>query len=359
MGPVPPRAASAVASRGALGRIVAALPLAAQVSGAARESRVDFGAPAVIVWATARFRPSAGASSKGESDMRAHRFVVATAVAAVFLAPLAAPRPASAQTLQTCLVSQLRYAGTACRGLGRCYMKALRKGFPVDSACLAERQAELESRYANTESLGDCLVEPAGTDVANMLVSAVAAWDSAVSTSPDRCGSKKMGALGRECKQLFRCYEKSVNDVVAVDPTCVDKASAKQLKIFTRVEEKMPFTCDTTGDAAALDADVQQAADDVYSYVRGTGTTTTTTTITLASSTTTTLVSGTCPTDGSVVPCEAYRDIPACTSCVDGVGGVPQDQCAAAGPTCANAFQNQGCGFAINTSTSCGAVCCP
>lgn len=291
--------------------------------------------------------------------MRAPRFLTATVAAAVAVAAFAAPQPASAQTLQTCLVSQLKYAGTACRGMGRCYAKSQRKGLPVDASCIAERVAEVEARYANTESLGDCLVEPAGTDVANMLTSAVAAWESAVSTGPDKCGSKKMGALGRECKQILRCYDDAVNEAIPVDPTCIGKASSKQLKIFTRVEEKMPLLCDTTGDAAALDAAVQQLSDDVYTHVRGSGTTTTTTSITLASSTTTTLVSGTCPTDGSVVPCEAYRDIPACTSCVDGVGGVPQDQCAAAGPTCENAFLNQGCGFAINTSTSCGAVCCP
>ncbi len=292
--------------------------------------------------------------------MRSHRMFTATLMVAAVTAAFTAPRPAAAQTLQTCLVSQLQYAGTACRGLARCYVKAQRRGLAVDPSCISERVAEVEARYANTEALGDCLVEPAGTDVANLLTAAVASWDSAVSSSPDKCGAKKVGALGRECKQILRCYDESVTAAASVDPTCIGNASSKQLKIFTRVEAKYPLVCDTFGDASALDAQVQQASDDVYTYLRGTGSTTTTTTITLASSTTTsTLVSGTCPADGSVIPCEAYRDIPACTSCVDAVGGVPQDQCAGAGPTCSNAYQNQGCGYAINTSTSCGPTCCP
>ncbi|MFN2424859.1 MAG: hypothetical protein ABR587_00280, partial [Candidatus Binatia bacterium] len=68
---------------------------------------------------------------------------------------------------------------------------------------------------------------------------------------------------------------------------------------------------------------------------------------------------GSCPEDGSFAPCEAYRDDPACTSCVDMAGGIAASQCTGAGPLCADAFQNQACGYAINTATTCGAVCCP
>jgi len=276
---------------------------------------------------------------------------------AACLAVFVSPELGTAQTLQSCLATQIQYAGTTCRGMAKCYVKPMRKEIGVDPGCTPERDLEVQSRINSVEALGDCLVEPAGSTVANMLTSSVDGLAASLNgTSSGRCGAGKMGALGRACKQMLRCYTDAVYDSVPVDPVCLDQATNNVISVFDRMETKFAGQCDTTGDAAARNADLTTLTDDLYDYLRGTGTTTTSTTVT---STTTTTVVTACAEDGSFEPCAAYRDNGACTTCVDTAGGIAASQCTGAGPACGDSFQNQACGYAINTATSCGATCCP
>jgi hypothetical protein len=284
--------------------------------------------------------------------MRGSRLLSCWVLSAACLTVAALPGQGHAQTLQSCLTGQIRYAGTACRGLSKCYVKAMKKGLAVDSDCINEVLAEVQSKYANIESQGDCLVEPAGSMVANMLDSGTSGQASAI-TNGGKCSAGKMGAIGRECKQLLMCYARATEDSSPVDPFCLSKAEAKMSDVFDRMESK--YGCNTTGDASARADDNDTMTDGIYTYVRGTGTTTTTTSM----STSTTTLPGGCPEDGSFTACTSYRDNAACTSCVDLAGGVAHDQCTGAGPTCGDAFQNQGCAYAINTATTCAATCCP
>jgi hypothetical protein len=249
----------------------------------------------------------------------------------------------------------MKYAGTDCRGLARCYVKAMRRGVAADPGCLSGREADLAGRFSSVESAGDCLVEPGGPTVSGMVSGAMDSQANALMLSGGKCAGAKMGGLGRECKQLLRCYTDSVYESSPVDPACLGKSSSKVLSTFSRAETRYAADCFTEGDASARDADMLTLADGLFSYLRGTGTTTTSTTV----SSTTTLPPPSCPEDGSITPCIAYRDNPACTTCVDTAGGIAQSQCAASGPTCADAFLNQGCGYAINTATTCGPTCCP
>jgi hypothetical protein len=271
----------------------------------------------------------------------------------------ALPEQAYSQTLQSCLSSQIRYAGTACRGIAKCYNKAFRKGINVSQACLDERDAEVQSRYAGVEAQGDCLTEPAGATVANMLDSSMDSQVAAIAGT-GRCSGGKIGAIGRACKQLLSCYARSVDGAEPVDPFCLDKATAKMEEVFERLELRYTTNCASQNDAAARGADNEQLAEDIFVYVRGTGTTTTTTSV--SSTTTTTTIPEFCPEDGSFTACVAYRDNPACKSCVDTAGGIPASQCSGAsqiGTNCADAFQNQSCAHGINAETTCTATCCP
>jgi hypothetical protein len=270
----------------------------------------------------------------------------------------ALPDQAYSQTLQSCLSQQLRYVGTTCRGIARCYHKAYRKGLPVEQSCLDERDAELQSRFALIESQGDCLTEPAGATVSSMLDSGIDAQVAAIGGA-GRCSGGKIGAIGRSCKQLVSCYARATDGSEPVDPFCLDKSSAKMEDVFERLELKYGANCATQNDAAARDADNLQMTEDIYDYLRGTGTTTTTTSM---STSTTTLMPEGCAEDGSFTACVAYRDNGACQACVDMVGGIPASQCGGAsqlGTNCSDAFQNQACAHAINTETACAATCCP
>jgi hypothetical protein len=288
--------------------------------------------------------------------MRGSRLLACGVLSAALLT--AVPEQGHAQTLQSCLAQQIRYAGTTCRGLARCYVKAIRKGLSVEQSCLDEREAEVQARYNLIESQGDCLTEPAGATVANMLTSFV---DAQVAATPGvgPCESGKVGAIGRACKQMFACYARATEgSEPAVDPFCLDKSSAKMTDVYERLEEKHTTTCDTSDDADDREADTLQATEDIYDYLRGIGTTTTTTSM----STSTTTLPPSCPEDGSFTACVAYRDNGACQACVDMVGGIPASQCGGAsqiGTNCGDSFQNQSCAHAINAETTCGAVCCP
>ncbi len=287
--------------------------------------------------------------------MRGTRLLACSVLSAVCLTAL--PEQGYAQTLQSCLSQQIRYAGTTCRGIARCYNKAAKLGHAPDQSCLDERDAEIQSRFVLIESQGPCLTEPAGTMVKDMLQASLASQSAAVGDT-GKCDAGKIGGIGRACKQLLSCYARAVDAADAVDPFCLDKASAKMDDVFERVEDKYTVSCSTQDDAQLRDDDNVALAEDIFDYLRGTGTTTTTTSM----STSTTTIPAGCPEDGSFTGCVAYRDNGACQACVDMVGGIPQSQCGGAsqiGTNCGDSFQNQACAHAINIETTCGPTCCP
>jgi hypothetical protein len=278
------------------------------------------------------------------------------ALASVF-AVAGSPVVGHAQTAQTCLDSQNRYAGTACRGIAKCWLKSLKRGVPVDSACLAARSADIGSRYAAVEATDNCLTEPAADTIKQIVQDAMADAATALMPYPGRCGGKKIGALGRECKQIFMCFADAAAHSELVDNDCIASAQAQVAENFTRYETRE--TCLTTGDATARSNDITTAVDNAYTYLRGVGTTTTSTTTTSLSTTTTTTL-GNCPEDGSFTPCTSYRDNPLCTACVDSAATIATTICSgAASQACTDAINNASCGYAINSSTSCATTCCP
>jgi hypothetical protein len=277
-------------------------------------------------------------------------------VVASALVLVAAAGPARAQTAQICLSTQLQSAGANCHGLTRCYRTAMKRSLPLDPVCIDEQLAKINTKFNGTESVSNCLVEPAASDVFNILQPLADSLANDVHLNGGKCSAKKIGALGRECKQLLACYADAAAASTTVNPECQDKARSKLGTYFSRFDAT--GTCVTSGDAIPLDMQVTSAVDDVWSLVRGGGTTTTSTTSTTAS--TVTLPPGTCAENGDIAPCVAYRDNPACKACVDAtVDTTPATLCTGAGPACDNAFNNIGCGYAINSGTTCSATCCP
>lgn len=292
------------------------------------------------------------------------RSLVLRALLGAVVVSAAMPAPSQAQTAQICLSTQYRNSGTAGRGTGKCYAKAIKRGLPVDPACIAERESWLTSHYASVEASSNCLVEPASTGVWAVIAPLMSSLNTSVNPNGGRCSSKKMSALGRELKQMVMCYATMAeNSAPSVDPACIAKAQSKLSDIFTRLEAG--YICLTTGDAAALSATVTTDANTIGAYLRGIGTTTTSTTTSTSSTSTTTLPPGTCSENGSFDPCVAYRDNGACKACVDATvgpdAGIATTLCAGASaePVCQDAIKNAACGYAINASTTCSLTCCP
>lgn len=293
--------------------------------------------------------------------MRHFRSILLPALLAAVFVSVALPATSSAQTAQICLSNQTRGAGTNGRGAMRCYVKSMKRGDTVDPACISKAESKLTSKYTNTESISNCLTEPAAASVWGTIQPFVTSSATALNTNGGRCSSKKMGALSRAFKQMMRCYAYvAENSMPAVDPDCLLDAQSKLTSTFARLEER--YTCLTANDAATLGADADTVSSTIFDYLRGIGTTTTSTT-TSTSSTTTTVPSGTCSTSGDDVACLAYADIPACKSCVDATvgpnAGVATLICEDAGPVCGDEVLDTSCALAINTATTCGGVCCP
>lgn len=289
--------------------------------------------------------------------MIARRSSLAWVLLAACLTVFGSAQQSAAQTAQNCLEGQTRYAGTICRGMTKCYAKAFKRGTAVDPDCIPGRSSALVARFNSIEAGDNCLVEPAGSTTASMLESGVDNLHNALSTG--ECGSKKIAALGRQCKQMMMCYANSAaGSHPSVDPACLDEAVGKLLDVFAKVESHT--ICNTTGDASGLSDEVDMLTDSLWTYLRGVGTTTTSTTTTIDTSTTTTMPPS-CPENGSYTPCYAYRDNPACKACVDGFANQAMTLCAGAvsPDACGNADENTACGYAINTATTCSTTCCP
>lgn len=269
--------------------------------------------------------------------------------------------PAAAQTAQVCLHTQLRTAGTICHGLSRCYATAIKRSAPyVDADCVASRSSRLDVKFANEEAVSNCLVEPASAATFGQIAPVMESLWTAVKPNKRKCGPDKMAALGRACKQYLACFSDAAARSQSVDPTCLEEAHTKLGTRFAGYETS--GDCGVIGDLATLEPQIVALVGNLETLLYGSGTTTTTFPTT-STTTTTTLLAGDCLENGAFDPCIAYRDNAACTSCVDSSTGpdadIAREQCAAAGPDCHDAFGNAACGYAINTATSCGAVCCP
>lgn len=273
--------------------------------------------------------------------------------------------PVAARTKQICLSNQLSAAGSVCRGVARCYRIAMKRGIAVAPNCIPDRQTKLTNQFASTESASDCLLEPGAATVWTQIEPVIADIAADLGLGNGKCAAKKIHAIAHECKQLFRCYTNAVYaSDPGVDPACIASAQAKEQKVFDRAD--LRYMCATSGDAVPLSNAVSLMVDDVYTYLRDTGTTTTSTTTSTSMNTTTTTVAGagTCPEDGSWSACLAYaNNTDGCMDCVDATigddAGIATLHCSNAGPACSTFETNALCGFAINHNTDCAALCCP
>jgi hypothetical protein len=125
-------------------------------------------------------------------------------------------------------------------------------------------------------------------------------------TPAARCANAKLGAASRKLAEKLKCYQKAVAGGGTLHSACLARAEAAFAAAFGRAEAK--GGCATSGDAAAIelqvDADVAALASalvpiTITTTPRTTSTTTASTTTTLVVTTTTTLPA--CETLGA--PC--------------------------------------------------------
>ncbi len=82
------------------------------------------------------------------------------------------------------------------------------------------------------------------------------------------CPSRKVQAAARKAEGRLRCHEKAANLGAAVDPACFTRAETKFTEGFARAESKPP--CFATGDAAAVEAQIDGFVDALAASLRPT-----------------------------------------------------------------------------------------
>lgn len=97
------------------------------------------------------------------------------------------------------------------------------------------------------------------------------------------CAATKLRAAARKVAGKLACYRRAVGRGVAVDPSCLAAAEQKFDATFAAVEQR--GGCATTGDAANVEATIDQLVTSLATELPATTTTTTTTTTSSTNST--------------------------------------------------------------------------
>lgn len=186
------------------------------------------------------------------------------------------PAIAANVTAQHCLSVQLRLSAVACRGVAKCYTKAMRSGKPLSTPCIGLIQERLVSDAAEIEAAANCLVKGEARSVGDMMVVTIDEVGGGLTLTGGSCAGSKMAALGKACHGFFRCNATADANSTTLDPDCIATSAAKAAKSFTKLEAR--GNCATTGDLAAHEGKMAAMVDAVHVVLRGTGTTTTSST---------------------------------------------------------------------------------
>lgn len=187
--------------------------------------------------------------------------------------------PAVAQTTaQECLAAQQRAAGAACKGIARCYAKAMKEGTAVSATCIDIKQKRLIFFVEEVEAVANCLVKGEMRSVGDQLQLGLDEVGNDLTLTGGRCATIKMAGLGKACNGFFRCNAAADRESTTLDPACIAVHAARLADTFEKIEGK--GSCATTGDVSTLQGKVANLVDTVHVTLRGTGTTTTSSTAT-------------------------------------------------------------------------------
>jgi len=224
--------------------------------------------------------------------------ILAAGLAAALTAGLAGPS-AGADPATTCGLKKRAAADKLASGLLKCVATAVGKGVAVDPACGDKSALKFQMLFAKAEGAGGCLASGDAGGVESVVESCVADVRSALATPSDaagpasKCASAKLKSTGKKLTMKLKCHATAVKKPAPVAPACLAKAETTFVGGFAKAEAK--GDCFTTGDAAAVEAVVDDCLAGVLTAVAVPSTTTSSTitsTTTTSTSTTTTIPAG-------------------------------------------------------------------
>jgi cysteine-rich repeat protein len=191
----------------------------------------------------------------------------------------AAPQRATAASdpLLKCASSKLKAASKKEAGKFNCLSKDAAKPDPVKlSACIAKVESAFGPAFTKADSKGACTgraqdleatadlciqnvaaLIPPGTDTCDVpsgfcVTAATRPCKADADCSLPKCTSAKLKAVGKGAGGELNCYSKATGKAVAVDPTCLSKASTGLATSFTKADAK--GACG--GDPAAVNNEI-------------------------------------------------------------------------------------------------------
>jgi hypothetical protein len=225
------------------------------------------------------------------------RFLRAASLVSVLTLALVLPRTndAAPSPAAKCTITKRGAAARKVVGKLSCVTRAMTKGGPVDGACLAKAESKFSSTFAKADAKGGCISTGDAASVEASVDACVGAIRSqlGVPGSPvpaAKCTQAKVKAAGKKTQSKIACHNAGVSKGIAASSTCLSKVESAFVGAFAKAETK--GGCLTTGDAAAVEADVDNC---VNSFRSGIPEPSTTTTSTTTSTTSTTVCTDTAP----------------------------------------------------------------
>ena len=176
--------------------------------------------------------------------------VVLLAVAGVAGRAVAAPSAA-----RRCAVAKVKAVAGGAGGLLGCHAAAVKRGVPVDGACVAKAHDKLTTAFAHAEAKGGCARSGDAGDVTTRLDDFVAAIASALADGGTddgrRCAAAKLKATGKKASTKLGCEARALGKAQAVDAGCLAKAEAKFTSAFAGADGR--YACAAEGDADAIE----------------------------------------------------------------------------------------------------------
>jgi len=181
----------------------------------------------------------------------------------------------AANAQDKCGGSKLKATGKKAAARWGCFSKAAAKALPVDSACLAKSSTSFSSAYGKAEAKGGCnTTGDAAAIEAKVDAFALDVNSELYTSGEDKCAGSKIKAAGKKASGILGCHSKAATKNTPIDAACTGKVEGKFTSAFGKAEAK--GGCNTTGDAAAIEAKVDAFVVDVANELTPPPTTTTT-----------------------------------------------------------------------------------
>lgn len=178
---------------------------------------------------------------------------------------------AVAVPFQNCAARKVDAAGEKASRTINCIEDATRAGVAVDPGCLQTTEERYVAAFAEAEakSLGLCLTLGDAGAVATLIDAFVAALtgDLIVVAGADPCAAQKLQAAREKAEGKLKCQAAAAKAGTPASEDCLRFKEQKFSKKFAGAEAR--YACNTTGDEAAVEDQVDGFVDQVVDAVPG------------------------------------------------------------------------------------------